>query len=182
MEDSAHKALVIAFDDIEEAECLIPVDILRRAGLEVTLASIAGNRAVTGRNQITFYTDTDLSQIDPNGFDLIVLPGGPGVLEQADNERLDEILLAQHRAQKPLAAICAAPKLLASKGILDGRSATSHASVRADLAKPNSLPVVRDGHITTSQGVGTAIEFSLELVSQLMGAQAAREIANSIHY
>ncbi|MDQ8179774.1 DJ-1 family glyoxalase III [Pelagicoccus sp. SDUM812005] len=175
-------ALVIVFDGIEEIEALTPVDILRRAEIDVTVASVNGHAAVTGRNQITFSADTSLALVDSEAFDLVLLPGGPGVLELLNDQSVRDILVAQDKAGKELAALCAAPKILATHGILDGRSATSHQSVRDDLPLASNAPVVIDGHITTSQGLGTAVEFSLALVEKLRDKTTAQQIADSIHF
>lgn len=182
MTSSRTHALVIVFDGIEEVEALTPVDILRRAEIDVTIASVNGQPTITGRNQITFSADTSLSLVKVEDFDLVFLPGGPGVLELADNQTVRDILLAQHNAGKELAAICAAPKILASHGILDNRIAASHISVRNDLPRPTNSPVAIDAHITTSQGLGTAVEFSLALVEKLRGREIAQQIADSIHF
>ncbi|MDQ8203720.1 DJ-1 family glyoxalase III [Pelagicoccus sp. SDUM812003] len=175
-------ALVIVFDGIEEIEALTPVDILRRAEIDVTVASVDGNSQVKGRNDITFAADTSLSLVAENEFDLVLLPGGPGVLKQLDNSELAAALKAQDKRGGLLAAICAAPKLLANCGLLNNRSATSHASVRDDLPIASEEPVVQDGHIITSQGVGTAVEFSLALVGRMKSKELADKIAASIHY
>ncbi len=181
MTSTRQHALVIVFDGIEEIEALTPVDILRRADIEVTTASVEGQPTVTGRNQITFTADTALSLVSQDSFDLVILPGGSGVLELIDHPTVRDVLLAQDKAGKELAAICAAPKILATHGILNNREATSHASVRADLPRPNDAPTVIDGHLTTSQGLGTAVDFSLALVKKLKGETIAQQIADSIH-
>lgn len=175
------RALVIVFDGVEEIEALTPVDILRRADVEVTIASVDGSASVTGRNDITFSADTSLSLIDPADYDLVFLPGGPGVLEQTGNRALSDLLIAHNSKGRELAAICAAPKLLAHCGILNSRTATSHASVRHELPSPSDDAIVEDGNLTTSQGVGTAVDFALTLVRRLKGKDAAEQIAESIH-
>lgn len=176
------RALVIVFDGIEEVEALTPVDILRRAEIEVTVATLDTQTSVTGRNQITFSADTSLSQLDTTRFDLVLLPGGPGVLQLFDNAPLRKLLLQQNQTGKHIAALCAAPKILAHHGLLAEKKATSHASVRLDLPNPTEQTVVTDGHITTSQGLGTAVEFSLSLVETLKDKQLAQQIADSIHF
>ncbi|MDQ8186854.1 DJ-1 family glyoxalase III [Pelagicoccus sp. SDUM812002] len=175
-------ALVIVFDGIEEIEALTPVDILRRADIEVTVASVNGQPQVTGRNQITFAADVALSLVASDSFDLVILPGGPGVLELLENQAVRDILVAQDKDAKELAALCAAPKILAHHGILDTRTATSHRSVRDDLPNASDNPVVVDEHITTSQGLGTAVDFSLMLVEKLTDKATAEQIAESIHF
>ncbi|MBK1879977.1 DJ-1 family glyoxalase III [Pelagicoccus mobilis] len=182
MSENTPHALVIVFDGIEEIEALTPVDILRRAEIEVTVATLDGQATVTGRNQITFAAETSLSLLDTNSFDLVLLPGGPGVLELLDHDSLRDLLLQQDSEGKQIAAICAAPKVLAQHGLLSTRQATSHISVRKDLPNPSDAAVVADGHITTSQGLGTAVEFSLSLVRSLKGEDLAQQIADSIHF
>lgn len=179
---NSHRALVIVFDGVEEIEALTPVDILRRADIDVTLVCVTAQDTVTGRNEITFSVDASLESVHQQTFDLVVLPGGPGVLQQLDNPLLRDLLLAQDRAGRELAALCAAPKLLATHGLLDQRSATSHSSVRGELPRPSDASVVSDQNLTTSQGVGTAVEFSLALVKRLKGQETAVEIAKSIHF
>ncbi len=175
-------ALVIVFDGVEELEALATVDILRRADIEVTMASVAPSLAVTGRNRIAFQADAQLSQVESQTFDLVVLPGGPGVFDLVNSARVAQILKAQHARQGEIAAICAAPKVLTANGLLANRSATSHASVQQDLPRFTNQPVVEDGHIVTSQGAGTAVPFALALVRRLCGQAKADEIAASIHF
>ncbi|MBD5779571.1 DJ-1/PfpI family protein [Pelagicoccus sp. NFK12] len=182
MPNNRPHALVIVFDGIEEIEALTPVDILRRAEVDVTVASVDGSPSVTGRNQITFSADTSLSLASKQTFDLVILPGGPGVLDLAEDQNVRDVLVGQDKAGRELAAICAAPKILAQHGILDERDATSHISVRDTLPRASNAAVVVDQHLTTSQGLGTAVEFSLTLVEKLRGKTAAQEIAASIHY
>lgn len=182
MSSEQKRALVIAFDGIEEIEALTPVDLLRRAKVEVIVASVDGQPTVTGRNAITFAADTALALVEGQAFDLIVLPGGPGVLEHLENQTLQRILQAQDAAGGEIGAICAAPKALTHFGLLEGRQATAHQSVRSELPHPSDDRVVIAGNITTSQGAGTAIEFSLTLIKKLKGESTANEVANSIHY
>ena len=174
-------ALLLAFDGIEEVEALAPVDMMRRAGIEVTIASVDEASQVTGRNGISFSVDTALSQVDANDYDMLVLPGGPGVLKLENNNALNEMLRARDAVGKDIAAICAAPRILAANGILNRLKATSHSSVRDELPIAVDEPVVIDGHVITSQGAGTAIAFGLALVSRLLDEETANAIALSIH-
>jgi len=175
------RALTLVFDGIEEVEALAPVDILRRAGVDTTMASLMESTRVTGRNGISFIADTRFPDIDPDSFDLVFLPGGPGVLELVNDERVSQLLRFFDQSRKPIAAICAAPKVLAAVGVLDGREATGHASVRPDLPQASDAPIVISDHILTSQGAGTAIDFGLELARLLTGDESARSVAESIH-
>ena len=175
------RALVLVFDGIEEVEALAPVDVLRRAGVETMMASLGGSKSVTGRNSISFDADTFFEDIEPESFDLLFLPGGPGVLELVDDERVSRILLSFEQSRKPIAAISLPPRywqLLVF--LMDGRH-TSHLSVRSELPRPSDEPIVISDHILTSQGAGTAIDFGLELARLLTGDESARSVAESIH-
>ncbi len=182
MPNVTQRALVIVFDGVEELEALAVVDILRRAEIDVTIASAHGTLSVTGRNQITFSADTDLALVEDIAFDLVVLPGGPGVAKLEGNPLVAGILQRQARRGRAIGAICAAPRLLAQLGLLERHSATSHASVQTSLPRFRDAPVVEDGNIVTSQGAGTAIAFGLALARRLAGEAAAEAVARSIHF
>jgi len=175
------RALVIVFDGIEEVEALAPVDILRRAGVEVVMAGVSQQSTVEGRNGIRFQADQALNEIDPSAFDLLFLPGGPGVVPLAENKSVIRLLQNFDLQSKWVTAICAAPKVLAQAGILDDRPATGHSSVRAELPIPSDDRIVQSDHILTSQGAGTAVEFGLRLAAVLTDEETAQAVAESIH-
>jgi 4-methyl-5(b-hydroxyethyl)-thiazole monophosphate biosynthesis len=172
--------LVPLAEGFEEIEAVTVVDVLRRAGLTVRMAGLRPG-PVTGSHGLTLQPDCTLDHVDPAELALVVLPGGqPGT----DNLRRDERVLALVRelaaAGRGVAAICAAPLVLAAAGVLEGREATSHPGVRAGLRGARVLAeprVVRSGNVWTSQGPGTALEFSLALVAELCGEARARELA-----
>lgn len=173
--------LVILADGFEEIEAFAPVDLLRRAEIEVTTASLADNRHATGRSGITVHADTALSAVDGRLFDLLFLPGGAGVKNLRADARVGEIVRQHHAAQRWIAAICAAPTVLNDCGLLAGRRYTAHFSVAGEL--PHILAherIVTDGNITTSRGAGTAVEFGLHLAGLLASPEKAAEIAKSI--
>lgn len=173
--------LTILPEGFEELEAVAPIDVLRRAGVQVTLASDTDNLKVTGRNQITLQADFPLSFVGETIYDLLLIPGGPGVKSLRANTRVRECVLRHHQHNKWIAAICAAPTVLADAGLLAGRRYTAHPSVAGEL--PNVLTdhrVVVDGNIITSRGAGTAIDFGLKLVEILFTPYAAQEIAVSI--
>ena len=173
--------LVILADGFEEIEAFAPIDLLRRAGIEVTTASLADNRHATGRSGITAHADAALSQVQGKLFDLLFLPGGAGVQNLRADPRVREALLLHQRAGRWLAAICAAPTVLHDCGLLAGRRYTAHPSVAAELPVAlSSDRVVTDGQITTSRGAGTAVEFGLHLVGLLVSAERAQEISKAI--
>lgn len=165
----------------EEIETIAPVDLLRRAGADLVVASITTDRLLTGRCGIAVQADALLSELGDRAFDLLLLPGGPGVKALRADGRAAHLARTYAAAGKPVAAICAAPTVLADAGLLAGRRFTAHASTHAEL--PGALaaePVVEDGALITSRGAGTAIEFGLVLVRRLFGAARAEEIATAI--
>ncbi len=173
--------LTILAEAFEELEAVAPVDLLRRADVSVTLASLAPAPLVTGRSQLTLRPDTYLEVIMAQEFDLLLLPGGPGVRHLRADSRIAELVRRQHARNGFVAAICAAPTVLADAGVLSGRRFTAHPSVAKDL--PTLLAneeVVRDGNIITSRGAGTAIAFGLALVSVLCGQPTAQRIAAEV--
>lgn len=173
--------LVPLADGFEEIEALAPVDLLRRASVEVTVATLNDNRHATGRSGITAHGDAALGDIVGRDFDLVFLPGGAGVKNLRADPRVLGIVKKQHTAGRWLAAICAAPTVLHDAGLLAGRRYTAHFSVANEL--PSILGherVVTDGKITTSRGAGTAVEFGLHLVSLLVSPEKAAEISKAI--
>ncbi|MFI5336827.1 MAG: DJ-1 family glyoxalase III [Opitutales bacterium] len=174
-------ALVIFADGFEEIEAFTPIDLLRRAGVEVTTASLPDNRHVTGRSGITAHTDTALAQVMDRDFELILLPGGAGVKGLRADPRVPQIVLRHYEAGAWLAAICAAPTVLLDCGLLEGKQYTAHYSVAGELPHILSAEkVVTDGKICTSRGAGTAVEFGLHLVTLLVSGDKAREIGKAI--
>jgi 4-methyl-5(b-hydroxyethyl)-thiazole monophosphate biosynthesis len=172
------RVLVLLAAGFEEIEAITIVDLLRRAGIETCTAAL-GPREVTGSHGITVTADIGLDEVHPGGFDMVVLPGG---LPGADHLKADDRVIALLREfaadGRYIAAICAAPGVLAHAGLLEGRAATSYPGfLRADSAPGLQLrddPVVIDGTVVTSRGPGTAIEFGLALIGLLAGPEAAR--------
>ncbi len=173
--------LVPLADGFEEIEAFAPVDLLRRAGVEVTLATLNDNRHATGRSGIIAHGDVALAAVQDRPFDLLFLPGGAGVKNLRADPRVLGMVKTQSAAGRWLAAICAAPTVLHDAGLLAGRRYTAHFSVANEL--PAILAgerVVTDGKITTSRGAGTAVEFGLHLVSLLVSQEKATEIGKAI--
>ncbi|HYC72262.1 MAG TPA: DJ-1 family glyoxalase III [Opitutaceae bacterium] len=168
-------------DGFEEIEAFAPVDILRRAGVTVTTASLADTRHATGRSGITAHADMALKDLSSEPADLLFLPGGAGVKLLRADPRVRDLVMKHHAAGKWLAAICAAPTVLHDCGLLAGRRYTAHFSVANELsAILADEKVVTDGRITTSRGAGTAVDFGLHLAGILAGAEKAREIGKAI--
>ena len=171
--------LVPLADGFEEIEAVTIIDILRRAEVEVIVAGV-GKREIIGAHGITVGADVLLEQYQGSP-DAVVLPGGmPGAKNLKESEVLKALLLKMKKADKLIGAICASPAVvLASQGLLDGKKATCYPGFENELGpKVTFSPerVVRDGQIITSRGPGTALEFSLELVKELMGPASAEKI------
>ena len=165
------KVLVTLAPGFEEIETITVVDILRRAGARVVLAATVEG-PIEGSRGVSVLADTLIHQIDDKDFDLVVLPGGqPGTDNLQSNETVKAIVQNMYQSGKQVAAICAAPTILHSAGILKNTSATSHPSVKDQLKDINYSEerVVVDGNIVTSRSPGTALEFALKLVEILFG-------------
>ena len=177
------KVLVILADGFEEIEAITPVDVLRRAGLEVTLAGLSG-RVITGAHGIKFQADMTLDEYKDSP-DAIVLPGGmPGAKNLGESKKVTEIVKRMNSQKKIVGAICAAPALaLAPAGVLDGKKATCYPGFEQNFPASVSFSnerVVVDGNIITSRGPGSALEFALELVEQLAGKEKAKALTEGL--
>lgn len=167
-----HVAVILA-PGFEEIEAITPIDVLRRAGFEVTVLGFEAQ--VTGSHAITVKADA-LWDGDLTPYDLVVLPGGlPGANHLRDDEGLISALQVAHQSGKYLAAICAAPKVLGQAGLLDNRTYTCYPGVEAEIGTGTYQPelLVQDGQIITSRGAGTSLAFAYHLVDVLGGDSAA---------
>lgn len=175
------RVLCLVVTGFEEIETIAPIDLLRRAEAEVVIASLGQEKLVTGRCGVTIEADVILADVAEQSFDLLLLPGGPGVQALRTDGRPAKLAKAFADAGKTVAAICAAPTVLADAGLLTGKRFTAHFSVHSEL--PGVLAeerVVKDGNFITSRGAGTAIEFGLALVGELAGSAKADEVAKAI--
>ena len=167
------KVLVPLAQGCEELEAVTIIDVLRRAGIQVVSAGL-DDRPVTASRGTVLIPDTTLDRALHDEYDMVVLPGGqPGADNLDKDTRLKPLLQKMAAAQKFIAAICAAPKVLANAGLLNGKRATAFPGTLEKLQLQNvtldSAPVVRDGLVITSRGPGTAMDFALELVELLAG-------------
>ncbi|MBQ7841405.1 MAG: DJ-1/PfpI family protein [Lachnospiraceae bacterium] len=169
----------------EEIEALTVVDLCRRAGIGVTMISVAGSELVKGSHGIAVKMDAALADVDMNGFDMLVLPGGmPGTTNLEACGRLMEALDHHYQNGKWVAAICAAPSILGHRGFLKGRKATCYPSFETHLegAKVTASAVEADGNVITGRGMGCAIPFGLKIVEKLVSPDAANQLAEGIVY
>lgn len=179
------KIAVFFGNGYEEIEALTVVDLCRRAGIDTQMVSVTEAPSVTGSHGISVAMDKMYDEIDFSELDMIVLPGGmPGTLNLEAHAGLMEQVDAFHKAEKYVAAICAAPSILGHRGILNGKSACSYPGFENDLNGANVVfdSVVRDGHVITSRGMGCAIDFALEIIAALCGKDEAKQKAESIIY
>lgn len=177
------RVAVLMTDGSEEMEAVITVDVLRRAGIEVSTVGM-NSRMVTCSRDVMINTDIVFDDLDDiMKYEALVLPGGLGGAERfmADPRVIDAIRQF-HQADKLICAICAAPLVLEAAGILSGRTVTCHPSVadRLSSGRHESIPVKLDGNILTSQGPGTAFEFALKIIALLMKEPAALQVRKGL--
>lgn len=169
----------------EEAEALVPADLLRRANIETALVSI-GDRAVTGSHQITVQADLTLDQVELDRVEMIVLPGGSvGVKNLGEELKVEALVREAVRRDIWVAAICAAPTLLGRWGLLEGREAVCYPGMEDRLNGAKALMDLRavmDGKIITGRAAGSAFDFGLLLTAALAGEEEAEKVRCAIWY
>jgi protein deglycase len=176
-------AVVPLAEGFEEIEAITIIDILRRARLDVTVAGVGGMQ-VTGSHAIHVQCDALIEDVDFDGVDAIVLPGGPGTRVLREHAAVREGVLRVASHHRLVAAVCAAPTVLEACGLLKGKRATSHPDHAHELrsGRYEESAVVEDGNIITSRGAGTSIAFAAAVVSRLAGEDVARDILARIQY
>ena len=167
----------------EETEAVAPLDLLRRAGVQVLTVGLNG-KTVYGSHGIGIEADIQLGEMDLTAMDMIILPGGLGGVAsiRARKEAMDAIAFAWNN-DKYVAAICAAPTVLADLGIPNGRSATCYPGCESGMGSANmvpNVPCVRDGRLITGTSAGSAIPFGLALIEALKGEAAAKTVAEQL--
>jgi 4-methyl-5(b-hydroxyethyl)-thiazole monophosphate biosynthesis len=180
------KVLVPLASGCEELEAVTIIDLLRRAGIEVISAGLeAAPQAVRASRGTLLIPDTSLAQAIEQDYDMVVLPGGqPGTDKLNADPRIHALLQHMARHEKYIAAICAAPKVLASAGLLKGRRVTSFPGAldQSQLAavRYEETAVVQDGLIITSRGPGTAMDFALTIIEILAGRTKRDEVEQGL--
>lgn len=174
------RVLVLLADGFEEIEAITVIDVLRRAGIEVESVGLGG-AWVTGSHNIKVMADKRISEVDVEKYDGIVLPGGSeGVKNLLKSSKVKEFLEKANEKEKLIAAICAAPLILARYHLLDKKRATIYPGMEKELPYPREEKVVVDGNIITSQAPGTAMEFALSIVEKLLGKGKVLELKKQL--
>lgn len=174
--------IVLIANGFEEIEALTPVDMLRRAGLEVRTVGVNGLIA-TGAHKVNIFCDDLPEEIDLDKVTMAIFPGGmPGATNLDASPFTDEVIEAVTKNGGRLAAICAAPLVFGRRGLLQGKKATCYPGFENELTGADVVDksVITDGNITTARGMGVAAEFALELISLTCGEEAAKNISNGI--
>ncbi|XP_033764203.1 protein/nucleic acid deglycase DJ-1-like [Pecten maximus] len=174
------KALVLLAVGAEEMETVITVDVLRRGGVDVTLAGLAGNEPVLCSRNVKLVPDMSLEDAMKSApYDVVVCPGGgDGAKALAESAEVKKILEAQEKDNRFIAAVCAGPTALLSHGICKGKKITSHPGCKDKMSATGDYTylderVVQDGKLITSRGPGTCFEFALKIVENLQGKETA---------
>ena len=180
------KVYVFLADGFEDVEALIPIDVLRRGGVEVVTVSTTEFTQVESAHGVSIETDIQFDQSDYTDADLLMLPGGmPGASNLFAHEGVCEALKAQFAAGKKIAAICASPAVvLAPLGILDGKRATCYPGFEQALSNTiyTADLVTVDGNITTGEGPAAAFPYAYELLTQLVDKATSDQIAEGMRY
>jgi len=176
--------LIPIAEGCEELEAVTIIDLLVRAGIKVVSAGLEAGPVTCSRGTV-IVPSTTLDQALGHDYDMVVLPGGlPGADYLDKDDRIQILLKQMAEAEKFIAAICAAPKVLASAGLLENKKATSYPGVIDSMDIPGLIykqdSVVMDGKIITSRGPGTAMDFALSLIEVLVGKSRRDEVESAL--
>ena len=172
--------LVPLAEGFEEIEIATVVDVLRRAGLTVITAGLPST-IVKGSRGVKMMADRKFEDVNPNQFDAVVLVGGdPGYRNLNKSQRIHKIVRDFNNQGKLIAAICAAPTILAEAGLLHEKLATVYPGLEKKIPRPRDKKVLVDGNILTSKAPGTAMEFSLKIVEILLGREKVLELRRDL--
>ena len=179
------KVTVFIADGTEESECIIAVDLLRRAGIETELVSCSSSREVLSSHQIRIVTDKMFEEASPDDSDMLFIPGGKrGVANLTGHTGLADTLKKHAAAGKYIAAVCAGPSLLGRLGLLKGKSATCYPGWEDELdcANVTGAGVVADGNILTGRGLGFSIDLALKMIEVLEGGEKSLDVKRKIQH
>jgi len=177
---------VLLAEGFEEIEAITPIDLLRRVDVEVAAVSLKDDLMVRGGHDIEVKADITLAQVDFDALEMLVLPGGLGGVESiSDCPQAVELIQKTWKSEKKLAAICAAPTLLAKLDIIKGLSVVCHPSVGNEIMKAggrliHNKQTVREGNLITGKAAGSSVEFALELIAVMRDEETAGQIRHAI--
>lgn len=181
------RVCVLLAQGFEEIEAITIIDVLRRGEVDVTTLSVAGagqgNLDVKGSHAITVRADKTLAAGVGESWDMVILPGGvPGSMNLRDSPEVQDLIKKQSAAGKKIGAICAAPIALEAAGLLKGKRVTSYPNLEKELrsATYSTDPVVRDGNIVTSRGIGTSLDFALDIVRDMQSREVAEKLRSAM--
>jgi len=179
-------AILVIADGSEEMEAVITVDVLRRAGIAVTIAGLWDANCVKCSRDVKICTDARFTDANDRSYDIVILPGGlSGSKALASSVEVGRLLEEQDRENRLIAAICAAPIALKAHNIGKGKRITSYPSMKNDLCNDYNYvedKVVIDGNLITSQGPATAFDFGLTIVEILVNKETASTVAKAMLY
>ena len=185
MKGAVNMVAILLGTGFEEGEAIVPADLLRRAGVEVALVGLTGRQVVSSHN-ITVTADLTLEELDRDQVEMLMLPGGLGGVEAISSDvRAQALIQYCYDHGRWLAAICAAPTILANLGMLDRRNAVCYPGMEdlmGSAVVQKGTGVVVDGHIVTGEAAGSTFPFGLKLVEILKGAEASAQVKHAVHY
>jgi 4-methyl-5(b-hydroxyethyl)-thiazole monophosphate biosynthesis len=173
------KAMIVLADGFEEIEAFTVIDIMRRANIEIDMIGLVST-IIEGAHKIKTMAQKRLSEINTKDYDMIILPGGQAYKQLLNSEKLLSILRDADQNKKYIAAICAAPTVLAKAGILEDKLATVYPGLEKEIPRPREAKVIVDENIITSNGPGTAIIFAIKLAELLTNKKSAEQLKRDL--
>lgn len=176
---------VFMADGFEEIEAFVPIDVLLRAGMQLKTVGVTGKQ-IKSKHGISIEADLEIQELELSQVEMIILPGGPGTAKLQASETVSQAIDYCRENGRYIAAICAAPSILAQKGMLTGRTAVCHPSVESKMCgailKKTPVYVDHEKKVITSRGAGTAFDFAFALCKLLTGEENVKKISGAICY
>jgi len=177
-----NKIIILIAEGLEECEALVPYDLFLRAGIETDLVSITNDLKVKSTHNIIVNTNKLIKDVNPNDYDLLMLPGGmPGVTNLEASKEVQDLIDVFVKNNKYISAICAAPSILVNKGLVKDNEFVCFPGFEGDLKQRNDSAYTHN-KIITAKGLGAAFEFAKEIITALISKEKADEILSRIQY
>lgn len=173
------KAIIVLVDGFEEIEAVSIVDVLRRADIEVTICGLVST-VVEGGQNIKILTEKRLNEVNENNYDCLILPGGQGCKKLLNSKKLLSLVRKFNEKKKYVAAICAAPIVLAKAGVIEDKLVTVYPGYEKKVPKPREAKVIIDENIITANGPSNAILFALKIVEKLKNKNKSEQIKKQL--